>query len=152
MTPVDMAILDHGKPGSEFGDCFRACVATVMNLPGDQVPHFCRRPHPASRWVMRLNDWLSPRGLVYMAISGAPDWCWIRHWPVMVIAGGKSPRGDFDHAVVGRVSRSGFEMLHDPHPSRAGLVGDPDDYGMFVRTWLPPEPDSIDRLGRPEAP
>jgi len=34
------------------------------------------------------------------------------------ILAGKSPRGDFAHAVVGW----GMQVVHDPHPSRAGIV------------------------------
>lgn len=37
-----------------------------------------------------------------------------------VIATGPSPRGDFLHCVIADASTG--EILHDPHPSRAGLV------------------------------
>lgn len=53
-------------------------------------------------------------------------------WDGHVLASGPSPRGPFDHLVVARYRwiptgrpgrlRPTVEIVHDPHPSRAGLV------------------------------
>jgi hypothetical protein len=45
-----------------------------------------------------------------------------------LIASGKSPRG-FSHAVIWK---NGV-MVHDPHPSQDGLVGEPSYYIQFVK-------------------
>lgn len=50
---------------------------------------------------------------------------------------GRSPRGPFKHAVVGRVKVKGdsatvFECLHDPHPGGGDIIGDPEWAGFFT--------------------
>jgi hypothetical protein len=53
LKPVDMAHMESGVPGSTPGDCFRCCVATILGLSRDEVPHFCDLPDPATLWVLR---------------------------------------------------------------------------------------------------
>ncbi len=134
MTPVDMAHLDMGTPGAEVGDCFRCCVATLLDLPRDDVPHFAGGPDGAAAWVVRTQEWLAQRGLLYIQVTDFV-WPWVRGLSApLVIAGGKSPRGvKGGHAVVVEVTCNGWRLIHDPHPSRAGIVGEPEDYGLFVR-------------------
>lgn len=56
----------------------------------------------------------------------------------LVILGGKSPRGiQGGHAVVGKWSRtSGWQVVHDPHPSGDGILGEP----TTVSFWIPKDP------------
>ena len=58
MTPVDQRVLDHDPARGRFGDCLRACVASVLELPYEAVPQFA----VADDWVERLQEWLAPRG------------------------------------------------------------------------------------------
>jgi hypothetical protein len=134
MTPVDQLHLHNSEDqNAEKGDCFRCCVATLLDMPASEVPHFCGLPAPSINWVPRLQGWLAPLGLLYIEVADIhPCWLVSSRRP-LVIAGGKSPRGEFGHSVVGEVSRDGFRLIHDPHPSRAGIVGDPEDYGIFLR-------------------
>jgi hypothetical protein len=69
---------------------------------------------------------------MYLQVAGIPWWCLSKRYP-LVIAGGKSPRGTWGHCVVGELSRAGYRMIHDPHPSRLGLVGEPEDFGVFMK-------------------
>lgn len=121
MTPVDQEFLHRAIPGQE-GDCFRACVASILELPREDVPHFAQLTAGSSSaafWNMAY-DWLEARGYEYVyrnrrgrAELGKDD------YQIMV---GPSPRGNGTyHAVVGQ----GGTIIHDPHPSRAGLDGDP---------------------------
>jgi hypothetical protein len=104
MIPVDQTTFGH--PG---GNCFSACVASLLHLGIDEVPYFMSNP---GDWFVRFADWLKPFGLfpLHLQVKGwdVPD--------VYCILGGKSPRGP--HAVVGLSTR----MVHDPHPSRDGLA------------------------------
>lgn len=102
MKPVDQTVF--GDPG---GDCFRACVASLLELDLDQVPHFAARDWPRS-----LELWLAERGLCDVWICWTPDG-WVPPGPH--IRGGQCSRGS--HAVVA----VGAEIVHDPHPSREGL-------------------------------
>ena len=104
MRPVDQTIF-----GAPEGNCLAACVATLLDLSIDDVPHF-----GADGWAEQLTRWLRPRGLYALHFSLPSDW----HPRGLYILAGQSPRGDFLHAVVAR----GGDVIHDPHPSRAGLL------------------------------
>ncbi len=105
MKPVDQTIF-----GAPQGNCLPACIASILEYPLEEVPHF-----GDTTWVATLAVWLAPRGL-YPIIATLPNDDW-RPAGFHILAG-KSPRGDFLHAVVAR----GAEIVHDPHPSRAGLL------------------------------
>lgn len=51
-------------------------------------------------------------------------------WPSAVIASGPSPRGDWLHSVLADPWTG--SLIHDPHPSDAGLAGDPVDLILLV--------------------
>ncbi len=40
MIPVQQLVVGDGKDGRPYGDCTRACVASIFELPIDQVPNF----------------------------------------------------------------------------------------------------------------
>lgn len=65
---------------------------------------------------------------------GAPDGGWYPDG--LHIAGGRSPRFAGLHAVIAR----GHDIVHDPHPSRAGVI-------QFVDTTviIPADPVTIQR-------
>ncbi len=133
MTPVDQSITDHNPTEGRFGDCFRACIATILDLPIEHVPHTMaydeRSVDDPGQWYGWLTAWLAERGLTYMEIRTGDTTP--ARWLADLVAGGlqldhvisgQGPRGH-RHCVVGRNGT----MVHDPHPSRAGLVGpDPD--------------------------
>lgn len=134
LTPV------HQDPSKS--ECLRCCIATMFNLSKDQVPLFGgdvpleqglgEDQEYALRQERDLRHWLRARGLVTQTITlndmGSPK-------PVLpqglCIASGRSPRGDWDHAVLwyagswmdpGRPPLHGH-IVHDPHPSSDGLAG-----------------------------
>ena len=114
MKPIDQTTFGH--PG---GNCFSACVASIMELSLEQVPYFMAAPE--DRWYARFEAWLERRGL-YPLMLPIPDGP--RGWAPSGyhILSGNSPRKPEDpealHSVVGYHGR----ILHDPHPSRAGLL------------------------------
>jgi len=61
MTPV-MCRTKH-QPPTSYGDCLRACVATVVDMDGDNVPHFADNGATGDEALDRARDWLVPRGL-----------------------------------------------------------------------------------------
>lgn len=114
MRPVDQTIFT--VPG---GNCFAACVASVLELSLADVPNFCDNMNAA--WFTDFRAWLRPRGLYAVSFKlagkpGDPDAGWYPEG--LHIAGGPSPRYEgVLHAVVAR----GSAIVHDPHPSRAGV-------------------------------
>jgi hypothetical protein len=94
----------------------RACVASILELPIEECPN----PH-GTGWWQRWLDWLEEYGLTFVHVGEA-------YWfPGYWIACVKSPRGDYDHAVVYK----GEKMVWDPHPERHPC-GPPLDTTMIV--------------------
>lgn len=127
ITGVDMQVLMDDVPagtadtavngGHPAGDCLRACVATVLGLPLDEVPHFVQYiEHPAGTDPM----------LWWWALVG---FCHFHGWDATYpddvfdppdgwsLANGPSHRGH-QHVVVARDGA----VVFDPHPSRDGVV------------------------------
>lgn len=117
------------------GDCFRACIASILELPIEDVPHFVAIEHD---WWGETQKWFHARGLSALWMNLSSELCPLVHWADAhyCILSGKSPRGDFKHAVVGQIDPGGwgFKVVHDPHPSGAGIAGDPETV-MFLLPW-----------------
>lgn len=112
-----------------------ACVASLLDCNIEDVPNLCEAEKTERGYWLALEDWCKSRGwmLFNMPINDGNAGAW---WPkdALCIAGGQSPRGDFDHAIVwlcGRRVDKG-RMIHDPHPSCAGIVGRPKDLTFLV--------------------
>lgn len=106
MSEVSQTIV-LGDGSGRLGNCLQAAVASTLDLPLDEVPHFAE----VEDWWGALVDFLSAHGVnVYrQPASDGP--------PVLGLAFGQSLRGVM-HAVV---CRDG-EVVWDPHPSRDGLT------------------------------
>lgn len=111
MRPVDQLFLVD-RDGR--GDCLRACVASVLELSPGEVPDFSMF---GWLWLDALALFCDVETVVPHEASG--------FW----IANGRSPRGGgVRHSVVFHEQ----ELAHDPHPSRAGLLGNPDG-GLVIK-------------------
>lgn len=86
------------------GNCLQACVATILNEPIELVPHFYLF---GAAWLRALDLFMNLWSLTVERDSDASG---------LTIAVGMSPRG-VKHCVL----CVNGEMVHDPHPSRAGL-------------------------------
>lgn len=128
VIPVDQT--QFGKPE---GNCTQACIASMLELPIEAVP-------PA--WVgdgtgfneykecfTELNRLLKPFGYavidINLEVAGS---CLAMAPETLCFLSGRSPRATKDdetflHLVVGKLnSELEWEIVHDPHPSRDGLV------------------------------
>lgn len=101
---VTQSIL-HGDPSGRPGNCLQAAVASLLELPLDEVPHFVEYDD----WLERLAEFCTAHG--YQPIMRPPDTD-----VAYGMAWGPSERG-VRHAVVW----ADGAMAWDPHPSRAGL-------------------------------
>lgn len=61
MIPVMQQIVGDGLEGRPIGDCLRACVASIFELPLLDVPHFAEL---GPGWFQVMLEWLRPMGLV----------------------------------------------------------------------------------------
>jgi hypothetical protein len=102
MRPVDQTTF-----GINDGNCFTACLASILEIPLEEVPSFV-----GAYWDDFL-PWLADRGLsatLYRSDVYVP--------PGYAIAGGRSKR--FAGRMHACVAYNGM-VIHDPHPSRDGL-------------------------------
>lgn len=123
------------------GNCMQAAVASLLDVPLEDVPHF----GVYVDWWSAMRRWLRDRqGMdwCYVPFPVTPtqaDW-WAEYvdfgrqngWHVLL--SGPSPRGPFHHTVVGNVD---LEVIHDPHPSGEGLVAVADAM-VLVGPYEPP--------------
>lgn len=117
------------------GDCFRSAIAGLLDLNPEDVPHFML--YANLEWWWETRRWLQGRGLDMRYIDDLERAKRaVEPWLPVVICG-KSPRGT-SHAVIGHVDGT---LIHDPHPSRAGIVSVSD---VFV--LADPYPGVPDRL------
>lgn len=93
------------------GNCFQACLASLFELPIDEVPHFMVHGH---LWFDCLQEWLEPMGYYALDIQYSPFMAeWIKgYW----IATGVAKRGIL-HSVI----YLDEHLVHDPHPSCVGI-------------------------------
>lgn len=124
MRPVDQLCFREGPEHepTQRGDCLRACVATLLELSPERVPHFASFEN--ADWI--LEEWLADRDywMMFWYLNEASHECIIlpRQHSGLCIVSGKSPRGSWKHACVGRIGGPDPVIVHDPHPSRAGLL------------------------------
>jgi hypothetical protein len=101
--------VDQTSYGFNTGDCFSACLASILEIPIDVVPLFLG-PHHTS-----FLPWLARLGLGATRYT-PPQYTYLPQG--YSIAAGPSKRfGGRLHACV---AYNG-SVVHDPHPSRDGL-------------------------------
>lgn len=127
MKPVDQTIL-HEPDKGRYGNCMQAMVASILEIPIDEVQHFLHDgTQDGVEFNRRVNDFLRPFNLCYLQFPKCQD-----SLDAFGIRGlvhevsGPSRRG-VEHACVAVDGT----LVHDPHPSKAGLVS-VDHYGVFV--------------------
>lgn len=105
VKPVDQTVLDHVR-----GNCFSACVASILELTIADVPFFME----PENWWPGFVKWCEERDVAAVYHTGTD------YVPAgYSIAGGPSPSdGNTHHACV---AHDGV-IVHDPHPARLGLA------------------------------
>lgn len=117
MKPVDQTVYGVGT-----GNCFAACVASILAIELDYVPNFCAL-YTDDTWYNEFIKWTHARGLAPLTqmFPGDPDnfMSWVRKCAPRIpwIAGGPTERGM--HCCV----YIGDQLAHDPNPlhGRNGL-------------------------------
>jgi hypothetical protein len=119
----------------ETGNCFAACVATILGYPLADLPNFCHQ----GMWWMGFQRWLDQRGLVAIEVNLQPAVLGTLTPGVPCILTGASPNNPGKlHSVVGVTAEDGFEYVHDPNPARKYLLGEPKHVLFFAA--LRPQP------------
>lgn len=118
MIPQDQRIA-HDPANGAHGDCMRAMIASLFELDPATVPHFNAGGPDGDEFTRRLNAWLRPRNMAYLSFPRL-NADWLRIVGIEGLhheASGQTERGTCHAcAAVDTV------VVHDPHPSRAGLT------------------------------
>jgi hypothetical protein len=124
MTPA-LCRVKHDPDAGTYGDCVRACVATILDLDTDAVPHFYHDNPTGEVGMQRMRDWLAGRGLAPYVSALPPDPLadildhMGQYNPTVpyMLYGSTSDGGD--HVVVCR----GGEIVHNPAWYGCRIVG-----------------------------
>jgi hypothetical protein len=125
MKPVTQEITTGGE-----GDCLSACLASLLELEGREVPKFLR-DHGGTGMLPAARSWLVENfglSLICFYIEKVPiKWLGAAPGQLCIAVGRSAVPGGLYHAVVGRLTDEGsaFEIIHDPHPLRLGITGRP---------------------------
>ena len=112
MRPVKQDKL-YSAEGIGNGNCFAAAIASLLDLPLWMVPPFDQM-FGRDDWRKRSNEWLERMFGVTIVRTGGHE---IEKMPKYYIANGPSLRGVY-HSVI----YSSGSLVHDPHPSDAGIA------------------------------
>lgn len=109
------------------GNCFSACVASVLELPLDEVPRFV-----GDGWWMRFVVWCAERDLIPVFIPRDHETLIPGRAPAGYTLVGGTPMRDGNPGprLHECVALDGV-IVHDPNPCRNGLIKI-DDYIVFV--------------------
>jgi len=135
MKPVHCLVATDEEKGTH-GDCVRACVASILELPAEDVPHFFH-DGDAEAGHARLSEWLSGKegGLApfYVAYNG-------NSLLIDILVGqdqnnpnahymlfGKTAEGE-PHCVVCK----GGEIVYNPAWIQSKIVAPIDDYWLIL--------------------
>jgi hypothetical protein len=122
LKPVNQTIF-----GDTLGDCFRACVASIFEFSIEEMPNFWEQTQDAKTFWKLNNDWTAKnKDCRCISFLFEPEDRYLVNG-ILCVAIAKSPRGEVDHAVVWQDG-----IIHDPHPSGAGLDEEPDTFTLFI--------------------
>jgi len=112
----------HDPENGVNGNCWRACIASILSLPIDDVPAF----EDEEKFDFEsLRDWLREIDAT-MVCTLNPK----RHEPRgYTIAVGWSPR--FEGVLHCVVAWNG-KLIHDPHPDNTFLNGEPIEWWSII--------------------
>ena len=122
------------KENGEIGDCWRCCIAAILDLPAEEVPHFLADEikDPSRSMDADTQEWLNRRGWQMVESNKFRFHRWassLHLLPAIIVAGPtcRSMKMGDHHAVVMREGK----LLYDPHPSQMGLTAVVDEYLIF---------------------
>jgi len=132
MIPVHCRV-KHDPENGMYADCMRACVASILELEPEAVPHFTDGHPPADEVYAALDDFLSGMGLAAFGVAFPGSLSFgelLEHFGALnpnatYMLIGRNGEGD-NHCVVCQ----GGVVAHDPAWFRSKMDG-PSDEGFW---------------------
>ena len=121
------------------GNCMTACLASIFELPIEEVPNWAEQFKDDAEMWEAYCQWLWDRGYQNVVLRGSAietiggikvgesvgtKGFMVDGWgSTPVRLGGASPRGAWGHTCVGQFTHAGMNLkiIHDPHPDQTGL-------------------------------
>lgn len=138
MSKFHHCIVKHNPPDS-YGDCFRAAVASLLDVPQiEQVPHFFHDGCDGSVGMSRLKDWLKTQGLApFFMFFSEPTLQDVLHIMEVLNPGIRyiltGATQSEDHSVL----YAGDQLIHDPAWYASRLVSPGSNGYWTVLTVVP---------------
>ena len=116
------------------GDCFRTCIACLLNVEPIDVPHVYENPLTTGKeGEILMNNYLKQFDIYFIHLPISGDYKAVTNWmksynPNYYLLSGESSRGN-THVVIMQEDK----MIHDPHPSNDGLIGPDKENGYY---WI----------------
>jgi len=107
-----MIKVDQTKIHSEStnGNCFAACLASILEIPLSDVPEF---EDMGKEWFPNFYKWVEKKWLYALRLEKEFI------FPGLYLVMGTSPRNkSINHQVIYKNGK----MVHDPHPLREGVT------------------------------
>lgn len=150
MIPVKQRIR-HAPTAGAFGDCHRACMASILELVYEEVPHFADGWPSSEEFARREREFLLGLGFVPIVTGYIADsldrvlaCLAVTNPDNYYILGGGTAAGT-GHSVVGLNDR----IVHNP--GSAQIIGPLDD-GLYLVTFIGStisvHHESAERVGR----
>ncbi len=137
MTPV-VCRVKHSPDEGMYGDCVRACVASIMDMDAEQVPHFHHDNPGGVVANARMREWLAGQGYQPFTMHFDPS---MSLASILETNGVLNPdtyymlfggvEGGGDHVIVCR----GGKIVHDPSWYNSAMVR-PASYGYWSITVI----------------
>lgn len=144
MILYDQTTFSDPEAGTH-GDCKRACHRTWLQQAMPDLPHPIGPDGNAS---LEYNDTLESYGWIerFMIVRPERDYS---HLPRVIMASGPTERserlGGIHHLVI--LDRIENRLIHDPHPSRAGLTEVKWYWWLEQAPWIAhPDNQAVDRF------
>lgn len=119
MKPVDQTIF-----GPIDGNCFAACIASILEVGIDTMPSTTGYKEHSDWWQIWY-DYLRPRNMYLVNFAATPEWV-PQGYSIAAI---RSPRFE-DNVLHACVAYDGI-IVHDPHPKKDGLSLPPVEYTLL---------------------
>lgn len=120
-------LFKHDPENGTWGDCWRTCIACILMVPVDDVPHVFDKGVDSDTASAAMKAFLAERGVLVISSNFVADGMslqyfldlmanWYGDQPYMFI--GRSSNGT-NHVVICQ----GNKIIHDPSIDQSGIVG-----------------------------
>ena len=71
VTPQKQTITHHYPKRGQYADCLRACVASLLDRPIEEVPNFAEGvvAGDAQRYLSAIREWLAPERILWVTLA-----------------------------------------------------------------------------------